>query len=197
MTVVDAFTFLRADHESVLGMFESLEGARPGGEAANSAVQTMVTNLIVAESQHEAIEEQFFWPAVRKALDDGDELADRAIEQEDEGKQLLQKLENGDPSAVHYYQVLTEFIVAARKHIAYEQDVVWPRVGAVMDAGQLEELGEKLKKAKPAAPTRPHPNTPSNPMVQKTMGVMASALDHARDAVTGRTKDHPPQAPPS
>ena len=39
----------------------------------------MVTNLIIAESQHEAIEEQFFWPAVRDALDDGDELAEQAL----------------------------------------------------------------------------------------------------------------------
>ena len=46
----------------------------------------MVTNLVIAESQHEAIEEQFFWPAVREAVDNGDELADEAIAQEQEGK---------------------------------------------------------------------------------------------------------------
>ena len=32
----------------------------------------MVTNLVIGESQHEAIEEQHFWPAVRASLDDGD-----------------------------------------------------------------------------------------------------------------------------
>ena len=38
---------------------------------------------------HEAIEEQFFWPAVRDALDGGDELADQALEQEQADKKLL------------------------------------------------------------------------------------------------------------
>ena len=46
----------------------------------------MVTNLIIPESQHEAIDEQFCWPAVRDALDGGDELAEQALEQEQAGK---------------------------------------------------------------------------------------------------------------
>jgi len=57
---MDALTFLREDHKSVLGMLEVLDGAPMGSGAQSSGLQTMVTNLIVAESQHEAIEEQFF-----------------------------------------------------------------------------------------------------------------------------------------
>ncbi|MDF2586098.1 MAG: hemerythrin cation binding protein, partial [Mycobacterium sp.] len=66
---MDALTFLRQDHKSVLGMLEVLDGAPEGNGAAASGLRTMVTNLVIAESQHEAIEEQFFWPAVRDALD--------------------------------------------------------------------------------------------------------------------------------
>ena len=63
-------------------MLEVLDGTMSGSGAQRSGLDTMVTNLIIAESQHEAIEEQFFWPAVRDALDDGDELAEQALEQE-------------------------------------------------------------------------------------------------------------------
>ena len=77
---MDALTFLREDHKSVLGMLEVLEDAPSGSGAQLSGLDTMVTNLVIAESQHEAIEEQFFWPAVRATLDDGDNLADEAIE---------------------------------------------------------------------------------------------------------------------
>ena len=83
---MDALTFLRQDHKSVLGMLEVLDGAPEGNGAQLSGLETMVNNLIIAESQHEAVEEQFFWPAVRLVLDDGDALADQAIAQEDAGK---------------------------------------------------------------------------------------------------------------
>ncbi|MGG7104930.1 hemerythrin domain-containing protein [Rhodococcus sp. 24CO] len=193
--MVDAFTFLRGDHESVLGMFEVLDGAPQGEGAKVSGLDTMVTNLIIAESQHEAIEQQYFWPTVRAYLDDGDEMADHAIAQEDSGKKLLQQLEDGHPGEPEYHGALAAFITAGREHIKYEQDVVWPRLAAVLGEGELQELGETLKRAKKSTPTRPHPDTPSNSSVQKTMGMAAATVDKIRDAATGRSRDNPPDAP--
>jgi hemerythrin-like domain-containing protein len=187
---MDALTFLRQDHKSVLGMLEVLVDAPTG--TGSTGLATMVTNLVIAESQHEAIEEQFFWPAVRDALDDGDALADKAIQQEQAGKQLLQRLEDGQPGEPDYHEALQLFVAAGREHIAYEQDVVWPLFEAAVNHEQLERLGEKLETAKKLAPTRPHPDTPPNPAVLKTMGMATAAVDHVRDAVTGRAADNPP-----
>jgi hemerythrin-like domain-containing protein len=192
---MDALTFLRADHESVLGMLEVLDGAPRGDGAKESGLETMVTNLIIAESQHEAIEEQIFLPAVRDALDDGDELADRAIEQEEAGKKLLQRLEDGEPGQDDYHDALDEFVKAGREHIFYEQDVVWPKFSAAVDRERLEKLGAELAAAKKVAPTRPHPGTPSNAAVQRTMGMGAAIVDHVRDAVSGRGDKKPPDSP--
>jgi hemerythrin-like domain-containing protein len=189
---MDALTFLREDHKSVLGMLEVLDGAPSGSGAELSGLGTMVTNLVIAESQHEAIEEQFFWPAVRDALDDGDDLADEAIAQEQEGKKLLQRLENGEPGDPDYQQALQEFVKAGREHIMYEQDVVWPKFEAAVSRDDLDKLGEKLEAAKKVAPTRPHPDTPPNATVQKTMGTVAAVADHLRDAATGRADKNPP-----
>jgi hemerythrin-like domain-containing protein len=189
---MDALTFLREDHKSVLGMLEVLDGAPAGSGADLSGLGTMVTNLVIAESQHEAIEEQFFWPAVREALDDGNELADEAITQEQEGKKLLQRLNDGEPGDPDYQQALQEFVKAGREHIMYEQEVVWPRFEAAVGREELEELGEKLEQAKKVAPTRPHPDTPANAAVQKTMGMGAAVVDHVRDAVSGRAEKNPP-----
>jgi hypothetical protein len=150
----------------------------------------MVNNLIIAESQHEAIEEQFFWPAVRAAIGDG--VADKAIEQEQAGKKLLQRLEDGKPGEPDYHDALQEFVKAGREHIAYEQDVVWPMVEAAIGREDLEKIGEKLATAKKIAPTRPHPDTPPNPSVLKTVGMGGAVVDHVRDAITGRRDDNPP-----
>jgi hypothetical protein len=56
----------------------------------------------------------------------------------------------------------------------------------------LDKLGEKLERAKKIAPTRPHPDTPPNPTVLKTIGMVAATVDHVRDAFTGRAADNPP-----
>ncbi|MGV0644755.1 hemerythrin domain-containing protein [Mycolicibacterium sp. XJ2546] len=189
---MDALKFLREDHKSVLGMLEVLDGAPTGEGAQRSGLETMVTNLVIAESQHEAIEQQFFWPAVRDALEDGDELADEAISQEQAGKELLQRLENGQPGDDDYHEALQEFVKIGREHIRYEQEVVWPKFEAAVSTQDREKLGDKLEAAKKVAPTRPHPDTPANPMVQKTMGMGAAMVDHIRDAATGREAENPP-----
>ncbi|MEH3128728.1 MAG: hemerythrin domain-containing protein [Mycolicibacterium neoaurum] len=189
---MDALTFLREDHKSVLGMLEVLDGAPSGEGAQRSGQETMVTNLVIAESQHEAIEEQYFWPVVREVLEDGDELADRAVEQEQEGKQLLQQLEDGVPGEPEYQDALQKFVALGREHIAFEQDVVWPRFEAAVSHERLVELGEKLERAKKIAPTRPHPDTPPSAGVLKTVGMVTATMDHIRDAATGRAADNPP-----
>lgn len=187
---MDALTFLRQDHKSVLGLFETLDGAPSGSGAQASGLETTVNNLIIAESQHEAIEEQYFWPAVREAL--GDALADKAVEQEQQGKKVLQRLEDGKPGEPDYHEALQEFIKLGREHIAFEQEVVWPQVETAISREELEKIGEKLEVAKKIAPTRPHPDTPPNPAVLKTMGMGAAVMDHVRDAFTGRGDDNPP-----
>jgi hypothetical protein len=129
---------------------------------------------------------------VRKALDDGDALADKAISQEQDGKKLLQRLENGKLRDSAYHDALQQFVQAAREHIAYEQDVVWPQFEAAVSREQLEKLGARLEQAKKIAPTRPHPGTPPSPAVLKTMGMVAAIVDHVRDAFSGRAADNPP-----
>lgn len=152
----------------------------------------MVTNLVIAESQHEAIEEQYFWPAVRSAVENGDALADEAVEQEQLGKQLLQRLEDGEPGEPDYQEALQQFVQLARDHITFEQEVVWPQLEAAVSREELVTLGEKLERAKKIAPTRPHPDTPPSPTALKTVGMVAATIDHVRDAASGRAADNPP-----
>ncbi|MGK8520140.1 hemerythrin domain-containing protein [Nocardia asteroides] len=194
---MDALTFLRNDHESVLGMIEVLERGRGNGAAETRARSDLATSLVIAASQHEAVEEQFFWPAVRQALPDGDELADQAIEQEDSAKRLLQRIERSEAGSSEFEQALTEFITALRDHIEFEQGRVWPPFREAASPATMEELGEKMATAKKVAPTRPHPATPSSEGAQKTGGLVAALADKARDLLTGRRSHQPPDPPPT
>jgi hemerythrin-like domain-containing protein len=189
---MDAISFLRHDHKSVLGLLEVLEGAPSNSGSQLSGLDTMVTNLIIAESQHEAIEEQWFWPAVRRALDDGDALADRAIQQEQDGKKLLQQLKDSKPGQPQYQQALQAFVAAGREHIDFEQNEVFPKFEAAVSRKQLETIGRQLETAKKVAPTRPHPGTPPSSLLLKTAGMLVAVVDHLRDALSGRTAKNPP-----
>jgi hemerythrin-like domain-containing protein len=188
---MDAITFLRTDHEQVLAMLSQLEtGSTAGADAGQlTARKDLVTELVIAESQHEAVEEQFFWPMVRNSLPDGEALADHAVGQEDAAKQVLHALNNASPDQSDFEDMLARIIADGREHIEYEQNEVWPKVQAAVSQQELEEVGEKMAKAKKTAPTRPHPATPSSPGVLKTAGAAAAMTDKVRDAVTGRGKD--------
>lgn len=191
--MVNALTVLRADHESVLGMLEVIEGAGPGTPGRDG----MVTDLVIAEARHEAIEQEIFWPIVRQVVPGGDDLADTAIGQETEGEKLLDAIEHSSPGDEKYESALAEFIRAARAHIEFEQTRVWPLVTESVPASDLEEAGGRIERARKRAPTRPHPKTPPQPGVLKSAGFVAAAVDRMRDALTGRGKHQPPETPPS
>jgi hemerythrin-like domain-containing protein len=184
-----AFDVLASDHEQVkrlLSQFEAAPAASGTNDSLLAARKKMAEILVIEESKHEAIEEMYFWPAVRRHLPDGDKLADQAISQEQEAKEVLAKLDKLDADNPEFDRLLREFIRAAREHIAFEETQVWPALRAALSEGESSELGNKLEQGKKTAPTRPHPHTPASPGVLKTAGPVAAAADRARDAATGR-----------
>ena len=184
-----AFDVLASDHEQVkqlLSQFEAAPAASGTNDSLLEARKKMAETLVIEESKHEAIEEMYFWPAVRKLLPDGGKLADQAISQEQEGKELLAKLDKLEADDPQFSKLVNEFIRAGREHIAFEETRVWPALRTTMTETESFELGDKLEQAKKTAPTRPHPHTPAAPGVLKTAGPAAAVADRARDAATGR-----------
>jgi hemerythrin-like domain-containing protein len=188
--MTDAFEVLAQDHAEVKQMLTQLEvrAVRQGGADTEQLAQRkkLAEQLVIEESKHEAVEEMYFWPAVREHLAGGDELADTAIAQEQEGKEVLDKLDKLDAGDPEFEKLLAEFIRAGREHIDYEESQVWPGLRAALTEQQAEELGRKLKAGKKTAPTRPHPHTPATPGALKSTGPVAAAADKARDAITRR-----------
>lgn len=184
-----AFDVLASDHEQVeqlLATFERAPAASGTNDSLLAARKKTAETLVIEASKHEAIEEMYFWPAVRKLLPDGDNLADQAISQEQEGKEVLARLDKLDADNPEFDRLVGEFIKAGRDHIAFEETKVWPALRAVMTETESLELGESLEQARKNAPTRPHPHTPSSPGVLKAAGPAAAAADRARDAASGR-----------
>ncbi|GAA2133608.1 hemerythrin domain-containing protein [Actinomadura napierensis] len=194
--MTDVFTVLANDHTEVKQMLTELEAGSAGassasvhGEDALRLRKNMVEQLIIEESKHEAVEEEYFWPAVRELVTDGDRLADHAIEQEQAAKKVLNDLIGLDAGEAKFEELLANFITDGRAHIAFEENEVWPALRRVITDERAEKLGEKLEQGKKLAPTRPHPNTPPKPGILKAAGPAVAAADKVRDKITGRGQD--------
>ena len=84
----DVFAVLGQDHAEVKQMLAELEnGPTRMGGASTAQLQDrkqLVEALVIAESKHEAVEEEFFWPVVQDLSGDGAELAGQGTDQEQE-----------------------------------------------------------------------------------------------------------------
>ena len=184
------FEVLSRDHEEVKQMLSEFEKGPTAADGAGpdqlARRKKMAETLVILESRHEAVEEMYFWPAVRDRLPGGGRLADEATGQEQEAKQVLARLDKSGADDPEFEKLLGQFITAGREHIAFEETRVWPGLRSVLTRTEAEELGGKLEQAKKTAPTRPHPGTPPSPGVLKAAGPVVAAADKARDAVTGR-----------
>jgi hemerythrin-like domain-containing protein len=147
-----AFDVLARDHEEIKRILAELEiGPTAAAHADSDRLalrKNMVEQLVIEESRHEAIEEMYFWPAVREHLGDGDDLANQALTQEQEGKDILGRLDKLGPDDEAFENLLAQFASAGRAHIAFEETTVWPALRDVLTAAEADDLGRKLEQGK-------------------------------------------------
>lgn len=180
------FDELAADHGRVLEILESLTGgagAPPGDERER---KRLAEQLSIEESKHEAIEELFFWPLVRSRLDDGDELAAMGLEQERHGKSTFVELDHTRAGSPTFSTMTRDVMSKVRDHIAYEENVVWPKLRSALSTDELEALGVQIRHARALAPTRPHPHMPPQPALLASVGSVVAISDRALDKASGR-----------
>lgn len=186
----DVATVLTRDHDQVTALLKQLKtvpGVTAGGSPVHLARRKSIADMItVALSKHEAAEQEHFWPTVRKVLPDGDSVAQEALSQEQEGKDLLQELGSTPATEDRFDELAVQVDDAARRHVAYE-DRVLLRLGECLDEGDRRELGRRILRARDHAPTRPHPHAPTAPAAAvKAAGAVAAAADRVRDATGDR-----------
>lgn len=203
----DITTVLSRDHNQVMALVKQLKtipGVSAGGDERDQSRRTSIADMVIAAlSKHEAAEGEQFWPAVRKLLDGGDDVAEQGISQEEEGARLLQELVEREASETRFDELVTELDAASRKHVTFE-DKVLLSLALGVDKDELEKIGKKILRARRHAPTRPHPHAPKrHPFAVKAAGAPAAVIDRMRDAAGERpaqrrgksARDLPPEHP--
>lgn len=183
----DVFTVLREDHQEVKDILAQLSAGDPAQRV--ELARDLAERLVIEESRHEAVEEMHFWPEVRSRVSSGEQLTFMALDQESEGKKVLDELRKAVPAEPAFAELVATFDKAAREHIAFEEGEVWPKLLEALSPAEREELGSKIVESKKSAPTRPHPHGPDKSGALKTVGMAAAVMDKARDAMTGRAQE--------
>jgi len=146
----DAITVLGRQHSQVRWLLKELQALpshTTGGERADREERKSIVDMITVRlTEHEAIEEQHFWPAVRKQLPDGDRYADTAQKQEQEGRDSLTELGRLDPGSQVFDEHVEQLVSQVRKHVAFEE-LVFLKLREAMSQKALDRLGRKLLSA--------------------------------------------------
>jgi hemerythrin superfamily protein len=182
----DAITSLREDHRRVEKLFKQFE--KVAGGDAHKTQQGIVEEIIRELSVHAAVEEQVFYPAVRKAVDDAEDTILEALEEHHVVKWTLSELDGMAPTEERFKAKVTVLIESVRHHVEEEEGELFPKVREVIKRKELVELGETMDAARKTAPTKPHPKAPDEPPGNLVASPGAGAVDTAAGAMTGKAK---------
>ncbi|GAA2404029.1 hemerythrin domain-containing protein [Streptomyces glaucosporus] len=175
---------LTTDHREVEELFGRIEALPAGDERRKEYADEAVRELV----RHAVAEEQYLYPAVRDFLPDGDEVADKELDDHATAERIMKDMEGLGADDPEFDRLVGQLMVEIRTHVQDEEDNLFPRLRRAATAEQLNELGEKARTAKKTAPTRPHPAAPDTPPANKIMDRGAGMVDRLRDALTGRGK---------
>jgi hemerythrin superfamily protein len=139
----DAIAMLTADHKKVKKLFSDFDKLKEeGGDEEKRAVVEQICNELKI---HTEIEEEIFYLAVRKAIDD-DDLMDEALVEHAGAKELLAQLEEASPDDDLYDAKVTVLGEQIDHHVKEEEGDMFPK--AKKAKVDTEALGAAMLKRK-------------------------------------------------
>jgi hemerythrin superfamily protein len=150
---MEATMLLIADHNRVRGLFARFREAHEGEDqrAMRQLVDQMVTELKV----HTTIEEEIFYPDVRRGDSELEEIVAEGVEEHHVVDVLIEELAGLEPGGEEWTAKVQVMIENVEHHAEEEEQEMFPLVRRVFDADALKGLAERLddRKAELGAPT--------------------------------------------
>jgi hemerythrin superfamily protein len=158
----DAIAMLMADHKKVKKLFSDFDKLKEEGSDEDKAA--IVDEICNELKIHTELEEEIFYPAVRKAIDDSD-LMDEALVEHAGAKDLIAQLEDASPEDELYDAKVTVLGEQIQHHVKEEEGDMFPK--AKKAKVDTEALGATMLKRKAA--------------LMETMGMVADEEEDERD----------------
>jgi len=148
-----AVEVLKQDHDEVEKLFDQYEDAKDESNAELKA--QIVAAVCRALTIHARIEEEIFYPAMRRGEEEADDLVDEAAVEHQTVKALVAELEGASPDDDLYdakVKVLSEYV---KHHVKEEEGEMFPL--ARKSDLDLDALGAELLARKEALSAAPEP----------------------------------------
>jgi hemerythrin superfamily protein len=173
----DVVDLLLEQHDQIKELFSRLEMAQ--GKQRQELFEALVRLLAV----HESAEESVVHPAARRAIDNGDQVIERRLHEEDEVKRALAELYD---LGVDHPQFGTKLALLAQSviaHATHEENEEFRYLREKLPAERLRRMAGVLQAAEKVAPTRPHPKAGESAAANILAGPPLAVFDRIRDAV--------------
>ena len=132
-----ATNMIRLDHTHVLSTFHQYKASAPS-RVKKGLVNTICTALEI----HAQLEEEIFYPEMRKI---DDERIAKAIDEHSEMRRLIGLLRAMEPEAVDYDETLSALMRDVMHHVADEETILLPAAEKHL-ADKLGDLGAQMTK---------------------------------------------------
>ena len=134
-----ATNMIRLDHTHVLSTFHQYKAGAPA-RVKKGLVNTICTALEI----HAQLEEEIFYPEMRKVCEDDQRIA-KALEEHSEMRRLIGLLRAMEPEARDYDETLSALMRDVMHHVADEETILLPAAEKLL-ADRLGELGAQMTK---------------------------------------------------
>lgn len=172
----DVVTQLLAQHDQVRAAID--EVARTTTAKSRQQAFDALRELL---ARHETAEEMIIRPLTR-GVDGGGEIASARMDEENESKVVLAKLEKMDIASVEFARTFEKFAGAVLTHAQAEERTEFPLLREKLDDSTRARAEKMLLMAEKTAPTHPHPSAKTT-AANFVAGPFAAMADRARDAI--------------
>jgi hemerythrin superfamily protein len=136
----DALSLLKIDHDEMSDLFDRYE-ALVAGDASNEERRNLAEEICTQLTVHAAIEEEIFYPALRDATEEDDQVDD-ALAEHDAVKEIVANIEAGDPAEPMYDEMIGTLAELVAAHVQEEETRLFDL--ARMSSLDLEDLGAQM-----------------------------------------------------
>jgi hypothetical protein len=136
----NATQLLKKDHKKVEGLFTKFEQAKNAG-AKQRVCQQVIQELEV----HAKLEEEIFYPAVKKHIGE-EEMLQEAKQEHQEAKDIMAELKKMNAEDEQFEEKFSELVEGVKHHVEEEEGEMLPKVEeSDMD---LADIGEQMAERK-------------------------------------------------
>ena len=135
-------TMIRMDHTHVLTTFHQYTLYK-----APKTRQALAKTICLALEIHAQLEEEVFYPEVRKLANEP--VLEKSVPEHDEMRRLINKLSASEPTDINgdeYDQTVMELMRDVMHHVADEETVLLPRAEKLLGKDKMCELGAQMTK---------------------------------------------------